>query len=259
MKIDCIIQSFGYADFLAITLPINKGHFDGLTVWTKTGDEETKAVCAKHGVPCVETDLFTINGATFCRGAGFNAAFRQLVLDYAAKQQVPEWVCILDSDIVLPPTFRSTLNQMAAQGILDTECFYGARRYNVETVEQWERVKGWDQAELDKLTLFRGYGYSYMSLNSMRSSVFLRLWRQTRGNPYPLWHDGSTADWVYRSAWGHHDWDPPTQPPDHVLDHSVPEPCDPPKGLLRKLPFNVIHLGIPGINATGRFTPRWDI
>lgn len=257
MRIDAIIQSFGYADMLSITLPLVKGHFDTLTVWTKPGDEATKAICAREGVGCIETDLFTKGGSSFNRGAAFNEAFWRLIYGYLAKKEMPQWVCILDSDIVLPPTFRSSLNEMAAKGELDPECFYGARRYNVETQEQWEKVKDWNTEELAKCTLYRGYGYSYLSLNHFCSSTFLRLWHETGGNPYPEWKDGSTADWMYRANWGDHPWDPPTQPPDHALDHTVPEPCDPPTGLLRKLPFNTIHIGVTGINATGRHTPLW--
>lgn len=255
MRIDCIIQSFGYTDFLEITLPRNKGFFDSVTVWTKTGDEATKAVCAREGVRCVETDLFTKNGSKFNRGAAFNAAFREIVQEYANKGGYPQWCCILDSDIVLPPNFRAQFESSNP----DSECFYGARRYNVETIDQWEKIKNWDQSELDKLVLFRGYGYSYLSLHHFCSSTFLSLWHQTRGNPYLEWEDGSTAEWVFRNNFGSHSWDPPTLPPDHILDHSVPEPCDPPNGLLRKLPFNVIHLGVAGINAKGRETPLWTV
>ncbi len=257
MRIDAILQSVNYADMLALTLPLVKVHFDSLTVWTKRGDEATKAVCAREGVACVETDLFTKGGSSFCRGAAFNEAFRRLVRAYAALGQNPQWVCILDSDIVLPPTFRVTLDAMEAKGELDIECFYGARRYNVETEKQWQRVKGWDETELAKCLLYRGYGYSYLSLHHMCSNTFLRLWRETGSNPYPEWGDGSTADWMFRNQWGDCPWNPPTQPPDNILDHGVVGPCDPPKGLLRQLPFNVMHLGITGINATGRHTPLW--
>jgi hypothetical protein len=105
--------------------------------------------------------------------------------------------------------------------------------------------------------LFRGYGYGYLQIFHPLSSTFKALWATSKGNPYPEWMDGSTADWMFRNEFGHHNWDP--YPSDHVIDHSVPEPCDPPIGLLKKLPFNVIHLGITGINSTGRHTPLWKL
>lgn len=260
MRITAIIQSFNYADMLSITLPLNKGFFDDIEVWTKTGDEATKAICAKEGITCIETDLFTLNGDKFNRGRAFNEAFRRIIRRNLIINQVrPEWVCILDSDVVLPPTFRETLNEMERKGEIDKECFYGARRYDVTTLEMWNKVKNWDQEELDKCVLFRGYGYSYFSLNHMGSSTFVRLWNQTGGNPYYQHPDGSEADWRYRNNWGSYEWNPPTLPPDNILDHSIQGIVDPPNGLLRQLPFNVIHLGVPGIGATGRGTPVWNV
>lgn len=249
MRIDAIIQSTNYADMLALTLPLNKGYFDSITVYTKVGDEPTKEVCAREGVTCIETNGFTANGSRFNRGKVYNEAFLHLL---QTSTEMPNWVCILDSDIVLPPTFRAQFEGMEP----DQECFYGARRYNVETMEEWQAVRA-DPDRLRKCLLYRGIGHGYLQCFSMRSSTFTRLWNETRGNPYLEWQDGSTADWVFRNHFGDQPWDPPTQPPDHILNHSVPEPCDPTRGLLRKLPFHVIHLGVTGVGANGRGTPLW--
>lgn len=256
MRIDAIIQSCSYADMLAITLPLNKVAFDSVTVYTKRGDIATQAVCAANGVVCIETDGFTHNGSRFNRGRVYNEAFWHLLAAHHldAPRMERDWICILDSDIVMPVGWRGAFERMPP----DTECLYGARRYNVETVEQWAEVCSDDgDAALRRLTLFRGYAYGYLTLHNVRSSTFRRAWHQTNGNPYLEWHDGSWADCAWRLLWGDAPWDPPTQPPDHVLDHTVPEPCDPPTGLLRKLPFNVVHLGITGLNCDGRHTPLW--
>lgn len=249
MRIDAIIQSTGYHDMLALTLPQNKGHFDSVIVYTKRGDEKTKEVCAREGVSCVETDRFSQNGSKFNRGAVYNEAFQALV----QRGALHHWVCIIDSDIILPHHFREEFEELDP----DTECFYGARRYNVETMEQYAEVQRRGQDALDRLILFRGYGYGYLQIFNMNSSTFIKAWNGTRGNPYLEWHDGSWADCHFRLLWGDAPWNPPTQPPDHILDHSVPEPCDPPTGLLRKLPFNVVHLGVTGCGANGRGTPLW--
>lgn len=248
-KIYAFVQSTGYHDMLAITLPLNKAHFDEVIVHTKRGDDATIQVCVKNNVTCIETDLFQKGGSKFNRGAVFNEAFRQF---FSTGKELG-WFCIMDSDIVLPPDFREKFFAEA----IEPECMYGARRYNVETQEQWSEVCK-DRAALQKLTLFRGYGYSYLQIFHPLSSMFLDLWRATLGNPYPEWNDGSTADWMFRNFWGDCPWNPPTEPPDHILDHSVPEPCDPPTKLLRKLSFNVVHLGITGINSDGRRTALWS-
>lgn len=255
MRIDAIIQSTGYHDMLALTLPQNKGSFDSVTVYTKYGDEQTKQVCAKERVACIETHRFTQNCSRFNRGAVYNEALQDQILRRYGSGESRQWFCIIDSDIILPPNWRELFEGLPP----DQECFYGARRYNVETMEQYAEVQRRGREALNELVLFRGYGYGYLQLFSCRSSTFAQLWTETRGNPYPEWQDGSTADWMFRNQWGDHPWNPQTQPPDHVLDHSVSEPCDQPTGLLRKLPFNVTHLGVTGINATGRHTPLWTV
>jgi hypothetical protein len=253
MRIDAIIQSTGYHDMLSITLPINKIHFNNVIVYTKIGDEQTKAVCRKENVICVETDKFTKNNSKFNRGAVYNQSFIDLFHNYAAIQGQPDWICIIDSDIILPSNFRESFQNENP----DIEYFYGARRYNVETQEQWNEVKK-DINYLKKLTLYRGYGYGYLQIFNVKSKVFSELCKNTNWNPYLEWHDGSMADWVFRNAWGDHPWNPQPLPPDNILDHTAPEPCDPPTGFLKKLSFNVIHIGITGINSTGRNTPIWD-
>jgi hypothetical protein len=257
MRIDAFIQSANYADMLALTLPQNKGFFDSVTVYTKRGDEATKAVCASNRIACEETDRFTQNGSRFNRGAVYNEAFQDQLLRKWGSGEARQWFCILDSDIILPSGFRDILEVMDEEGSLDPECFYGARRWNVETMEQYDQVRRRGDEAFKGLTLFRGYAYGYLQFFNVHSTTFRRLWNETHGNPYLEWHDGSWADCAFRLNWGDAPWNPPTQPPHHILDHSVAGPVDPPTGLLRQLPFNVIHLGITGMNDTHRKTPLW--
>lgn len=253
MTIDAIIQAVRYADMLAVTLPINKSSFDSVTVWTEPGDEAVQQICRDNGVICYTTDAFRRNGDPFNRGRAYNVAIRKLIGERMEKNGLPEgWVCQLDSDVVMPTGWRAAFERLPP----DPECFYGARRYNVETIEQWAAIQA-NPEELRKALLYRGIGYGYLQLWNVVSSTFIKAWNATQGNPHPIWPDGSTADWQWRNLWGDCPWNPPTQPPDHVLDHGVVGPCDAPTGLLRQLPFNVIHLGITGINSTGRYTPLW--
>lgn len=248
MRIDAIVQAVNYSDFLAITLPLNLKHFDSITVYTTAKDFATKDVCRKYGVQYVETDSFYESGAKFCRGCCFNLAFRQLYQDHT------DFWSILDADIVLPSNFRSECELFCQ----DREFMYGARRFNVETEEDWEKVKK-DANYLENLTLWRGYGYSYLQLFSPNSSTFRRLWHQTRGHPYFRHVDGSEADWRFRNEFGSYEWTPRPSPPDFAIDHSIKGLVDPPTGLLKQLPFNCIHLGTAGVNATGRHTKIWNV
>lgn len=253
MRIDAIVQSVRYADMLAITLPLNLSSFDSITVWTAPGEEAVQQVCREYGVDCYTTDAFHRDGDPFNRGRAYNVAFRELIGKRMEKTDSPEgWVCQLDSDIVMPKGWRPAFETLPP----DPECFYGARRYNVETAEQWAAIQA-DPAELNNALLYRGIGYGFLQCWNGISSTFIKAWNATQGNPHPEYPDGSTADWQWRNMWGDCPWNPPTQPPDHILDHSVAGPVDPPTGLLRQLPFNVIHLGITGQNDTHRKTPLW--
>lgn len=250
IPIDAIIASTSYHDMLEITLPLNKKHFQNIIVYTKFGDELTKNVCKKNSVICIETNNFNKNNFKFNRSAVFNEAFNTLIKTYLSNGLNPGWVCILDSDIVLPDDFSEKIK---AEN-LNSEYFYGARRYNVETQEQWESVKK-DKSYLNSLVLFRGYGYGYFQIFNLTSKTFLNLWQNTFGNPYLERPDNSMSDWIFRNYWGEYEWNP--QSPDGILDHSILDNCDLPTGLLRQLPFNIIHLGITGINNDGRYTPMW--
>ena len=252
MRIDALIHSCNYADMLAITLPLNKPSYDSITVYTKFGDEATKEVCRVNDVECVETHGFTHNGASFNRGRVFNEAFQRIVGEWRVRRRDLGWVETLDADIIKPSGWRAVFEALPP----DIECFYGSRRYNVETQEQWGKVKA-DPEYLKQLILFRGYAYSYSAIFNMGSTTFTRLWKETWGNPYMEFHDGSEADWRFRNNWGDHPWNPAPLPPDNILDHSVLGLVDPPTGLLRQLPFNIIHLGVTGFNSKERITPLW--
>lgn len=234
--IETIIQSTSYSDLLAITLAENVKVLgaDTITVYTARGDKDTLKVCAGLNVKCIETDNFTKNGSAFCRGAVYNEAFANLVHK--------DWVLILDSDIVLPADF---LTNLARHG-LHKEYFYGARRFNLERWKDWVSVKG-GLRPLTDFTLFRGFGYGYLQLFNAKSFIFQSL----LPNAYPEHSDGSEADWRFRNNFGDIVWKPDFNLKGHledkVEDHGT--------HYLRCLPFHVIHLGITGVNATGRATP----
>lgn len=232
---EAIIQSVHYSDLLKITLAKNQRHFDRVVVYTVAGDSSID-ICKELGVEYVETDLFYKGGAKFNRGAVYNLAFQQL--------RHKEWVTIIDSDIVLPDNYREQFDKHAKE----KECLYGARRYNVETQSHYESIVR--TGDYRNTLLYRGYGYGYLQAFHYKSAIF-----QSRlPDAYPEWHDGSTADWVFRNAWGDINW----LPDFNLLGHNESHVQDPPNGQLRCLPFHVIHLGITGVNATGRFTPKWE-
>ena len=240
MRFEAIIQSTNYTDLLEITLPLNKGHFDTIAVYTKTGDEATKSLCLKHGVECRETDNFAKDGAKFNRGAVYNESLANL--------SYGQWVIILDSDVILPEDFRAKIE---AEN-LDKEYFYGARRYNIETLNDLKKVQS-DPVKLKEYILYRGYGYGYFQMFHCESLVFKWLMAKSNGRPYYEHTDGSEADWRFRNFWGDVIWEPDFG----INGHSEQNVRDPGTGKLKCLDFHLIHLGITGVNSTDRLTPKF--
>ena len=116
-----------YADFLDHTMTANLHHFDEMVVVTSHKDRQTQAVCAKHGVNCVKTDVFFERGDEFNKGMAINLGVAHL--------RHTGWLVQLDADIVLPDRFRTMLHKAA----LDPTCIYGADRVHVRTYEEWEK------------------------------------------------------------------------------------------------------------------------
>jgi hypothetical protein len=238
MKLEAIIVSFDYSDLLSITLPKNKDSFDRIVVYTKPHDTETQRVCALNGVECITTDSFTKDGAKFNRGAVYNEALRTLRFN--------EWVCLMDSDIIVIPDFHQHFRSVNP----DKECFYGVRRYDVQTPEQYRAVSLNQNLLKDEITLFRGFGYGYLQIFHYDSSIFQQTWN----GQYPESFSCSESDWVFRNQWGEEIWDPPF----NLAGHQEKNVQDRGTGLLRCLPFHCLHLGVTGINSTERKTERWS-
>jgi hypothetical protein len=127
MILEAVIISVGYSDFLAHTLTLNKGHFNKLVVVTSTADKATQKLCEYHHVQCIQTDVFYENGDVFNKAKGINAGL-------AALTQAG-WVLHLDSDMVLPPLFRDTLEPIG----LDETFVYGVDRLMCTNYEDWAK------------------------------------------------------------------------------------------------------------------------
>ena len=122
--------SVHYADFLDETLTENLDHFDEFVVVTAHDDRATQAVCERHGVICVKTDVHAEDPSDrFNKGLMINLGLAHL--------RNRGWLLHLDADIVLPDRLRFILNKSR----LDEDCLYGADRVNVVGRDHWEAVK----------------------------------------------------------------------------------------------------------------------
>ncbi len=124
--IEAVITCVNYSDFLAHTLPLNKGFFEKMVVVSNTTDKATHRLCAHLNVRCIQTDHFYENDQAFNKANGINAGLRQLDLS--------DWAVHLDADIVLPPRFREIVDRID----LDPECIYGLDRMMCGSFEEWQ-------------------------------------------------------------------------------------------------------------------------
>jgi hypothetical protein len=245
MKIEAIIICVNYSDFLEISLSKNTKYFDNIIVVTSLQDKITEEICHKYKVTCIKTDAFYIDNAKFNKGLAINVGFSFL--------EYKDWVINLDADIILPDNFRDLFFKEA----VDIESSYAARRYDIPTYQEWEKVEK-DISYLNNKLLYRGIGYGNFFCFNYQSSTFQSLLTKTSNLPYPYWFPHvAESDWIFRNAWSDWIYDPPLNddPNQHNIQNND-RPINP--NLLKELSFKVIHLGETGQNESSRLTSKFE-
>jgi hypothetical protein len=130
VKIECVTVSVGYSDFLAHTLPLNRGQFDKMIIVTAPEDKGTIKVCDTYGVSYLRTDSIRSRWGEFHKAKGINEGLLRLDRD--------AWLVHMDADIVLPAHFRDTI----ARADLDPSMLYGCDRMECQSYEDWQRYHG---------------------------------------------------------------------------------------------------------------------
>lgn len=245
-KLEAIIISVNYADFLAITLVKNLKHFDSIIVVTDFNDENTVDVCNTINLDKIilcKTDYFYIKGAKFNKGMGINLGYQYL--------RHKDWVFNIDADTLLPENFREKFFTEAK----NKELAYGARRYDIPTFEEYNDYLSGIK-KLEEFTLFRGSGYGFCLGYNYNSAIFQKLLQENIGMAYPFWFpNGSESDWVFRNNWGERAFSPPLHKfPDSHFDKNN----DYDTGLYKELDLRVIHLGEVGKNHNERITKEFN-
>jgi glycosyltransferase involved in cell wall biosynthesis len=129
LRLSALIVCVNYWDFLRITLPLNREHFDDVVVVTMPGDDITPQVCTQMDTTCSVTEEFFTGNATFNKGRAINQALHSL--------RDPQWVALLDADIVLPRAFRRKLSSVA----LEPARLYTCDRYVCDSRELWDKIQ----------------------------------------------------------------------------------------------------------------------
>ena len=222
MNIDAIITCVGREalTMLEFTYIYNLDLYDNLIIVTSPKDHDVELFCKRNKLQCIVTDVFNKNGAKFNKGAGINIALENLKYN--------DWVLHLDSDITSKPEDRLIMEKEC----IDKENFYGTRRIIVKNLKEFQGI---NKGEIDQTTLlsYPGIGFGYFQLWNQNSQIM------KMGYKYPESFNTADYDWQFRNLWGdciNGDWEY--------------------TGKLKRLSFNVLHLGNPGVWNSNSF---WEV
>ena len=147
IKLDIIIVSVNYNDFLSITLK-NTTKFSNVTVVTSPSDVECQELCQKFGANCIITEKMYENGAIFNKGKAINEGIKSLTN--------PEWILLLDADIYLKSDFLEVLENTDIYQQNLVLC----KRLIIEDYDSFIRWKSGE--EVGTIERSKGFGYFQM-------------------------------------------------------------------------------------------------
>ena len=172
-KLDVVIVSVNYNDFLLISLENNSKIFENITVITSSNDFLCQKICEKFKVKCIVTDVMYEDGALFNKGKAINEGIRSIV--------DPDYILLLDADIVV-------MEKIDAYSLED-DVFYTSDRYMVNNFDSYQ---SYISGDLDKDSFLldddKGYG-------------FFQLFNYIQDIKYPEFsNDASTDDIIFRDS-----------------------------------------------------------
>lgn len=144
-KIDTIIVSVDYNDFLVLSLENNIKYLDNIIVVTSSKDHLCKRICDNFGVKCIITDRMYENGAKFNKGKAINEGIKSI--------QNPEWILLLDADIILP----SNWSDLVISNIFIKDAMHTCSRNIIENYQDYQRWLNGE--EVGRLETSKGFGY----------------------------------------------------------------------------------------------------
>lgn len=149
-RLDVVIVSVNYNDFLSLTLEKNTKIFDNITVVTSSDDEICKRLCDKFGVKCLQTDVMYENGDKFNKGKAINFGIKSL--------ENPEFVLLLDADCIVENKILTSQ--------LETDVIYTAGRI---IIESYDRYCNWIKDKTTKTRVESNRGLGFFHLFNMES------------------------------------------------------------------------------------------
>ena len=154
-KIDVIITSVDYNDFLILSLENNTKYFENITVVTSNDDIICQNICKSYGVKCITTDAFYEDDFVFNKGRAINIGIESIVN--------PEFILLLDADIIV--TNKIELSN------LELDTLYTSDRwicYNHFQYERWRK----GETPVNNLPKYeRDNGYGFFQLFNFNNSL----------------------------------------------------------------------------------------
>lgn len=154
-KIDVIITSVDYNDFLILSLENNTKYFDNITVVTSNDDIICQNICKSYGVKCITTDSFYEDDFLFNKGKAINIGIESIVN--------PEFILLLDADIIVTNKFDLSN--------LEPDTLYTSDRwicYNHFQYERWRK----GETQVNNLPKYeRDNGYGFFQLFNFNNSL----------------------------------------------------------------------------------------
>lgn len=89
-----ILTCVEYGDYLSLTLPYNRHHFEDVMVVTTAEDTETQSIASRHNAQCFITDAFHRDGSFFNKWLALEEG-----LDAFGRHGI---LAIMDADILWP-------------------------------------------------------------------------------------------------------------------------------------------------------------
>lgn len=155
LKIDVVIVSVNYNDFLVLSILHNKKYFSNLIVVTTIDDVKCQEICKKFDVKCVLTDRLTNEGEQFNKGKAINDGIKSI--------DNPDWILLLDADILVTKKIENDK--------LEKDTLYTSDRYHCydnTTLKKWKNSEI-SLHQLGEYEINRGYGFFQLfNINSTR-------------------------------------------------------------------------------------------
>jgi hypothetical protein len=146
-KIDIVIVSVDYNDFLSLTLK-NTTSILNVTVVTSPGDIICQDLCKKFGANCIITERMYEDGAVFNKGKAINEGIKSL--------KNPEWILLLDADIYLQDDFLEVIKNTE----MFEEDLIVCKRLILDNYDLF--LEWLDNKNVGRLERAKGFGYFQM-------------------------------------------------------------------------------------------------